>query len=120
MDALKVSQTEPKEDIPTFYGKLDVDEVAEWIDAMNNYFDYGEILEFDRVKFAKSRLKGSTLVWWNYAQGERVKNGKNMITSWSTMSAIIKNKFMPIDYDAQVIKRLHNPRQKDMDVASYT
>ncbi|XP_059068892.1 uncharacterized protein LOC131859313 [Cryptomeria japonica] len=74
----------------------------------------------DVVKAAQTEPKGSTLVWWNYTQGERVKMRKNMISSWSRMVSLIKAKFMPTDYETQIIKRFDNLKQKDLDVESYT
>jgi hypothetical protein len=59
-------------DLPMYGGKMDVDELLEEVDALNNYFEYKEMVENKKVKFSKIKLKGSTLTWWNYFQGEIV------------------------------------------------
>lgn len=66
----------------TFDLKMDVEEVIEWVDYLNNYFEYTEVLEEKKVKFEKTKYKGDTLTRWNYTQGERVKKNKSMINSW--------------------------------------
>ena len=78
----RVGKKDAKGDLPIFLGKMDVDAIVDWIEALNNHFECENIAEKDKVKIAKSKLKGPTLTWWNFTQGERVKEGKNMITSW--------------------------------------
>lgn len=67
--------------LPIYSGSMEAKEVIDWIEALTSHFLYKEILEDKRVKLEKARLKGSALTWWNYLQGERVKEGKGMITS---------------------------------------
>ena len=53
---------------------------VDWVDALNSFFECDEILENQRKNIAKSKLKGTTLTWWNITQGDRVKNGKGLVT----------------------------------------
>lgn len=66
-----------KIDIPIYSGKMDLEEFKDWIDALTSFFDYKKILEHQKVKIVKSKLKGSALIWWNFTQVERVKMDKN-------------------------------------------
>ena len=109
-----------KIDVTTYSGKLDGDKLVEWIDALNNYFEYKEVVKHMKVKIFKTKFKGSTLVWWSYSQLERVKVRKKMIISRSRMVSLIKAKFMLANYEIQAIKSLQNLKQKDLDAASYT
>lgn len=65
--------TEGKVDVPTFNRKLGANEAIDWIEALNNHFEYKGVPKDMKVKFAKCKLQGSALTWWNYVQGERVK-----------------------------------------------
>lgn len=88
INALKIVKgdvTKVKMEIPMYGRKMYVEELIDWIDSLNNYFEYKEVIEDKKVKFAKTKLKGFVLVWWNYTQGERVKQNKSMINPWNRM-----------------------------------
>ena len=50
--------------VPTLSGKLNPEELIDWINELEEYFEYEEIEDPDRVKFAKAMLKGHTKIWW--------------------------------------------------------
>lgn len=85
-----------------FIGAWNVEEFLDWIEALNNYFECREVPEHKRVTFAKSKMKRASLTWWNFLQGDRVKEGGNMITSRERMSARVKTHFVPANYDVQI------------------
>ena len=55
----------PKPEVPTYNGDLDANELLDWINEMEKFFDYDEIDEEKKVKFAITRLKGHATLWWN-------------------------------------------------------
>ena len=55
----------PKPEVPTYQGGLDTNELLDWINEMDNFFDYDETNEERKVKFAVTRLKGHASLWWN-------------------------------------------------------
>ena len=48
----------PKFEVPTFLGKINLEELINWINELEEYFEYEEIEDLDRVRFAKAKLKG--------------------------------------------------------------
>ena len=48
----------PKFDVPTFSRNLNLEELINWINELEEYFEYEEIEDPDRVRFAKAKLKG--------------------------------------------------------------
>ena len=119
-DAFKSISRDNLDGIPTYGGNLNGEELLEWIDALGNHFDYKEVAEEKRVNVAKSRLKGSALVWWNMMQEERLQEGKKKIVSWERMKIRLKAQFLPKDYEVQLHKKLQNLKQRELDVSSYT
>lgn len=109
-----------KIDLPVYGGKLDSEEILDWIGALDNYFEYEYVPEEKRVNFSKKKLKGHALLWWDYVQDERRKKGKSKITSWDRMVTKLKCKFLHSDYNIQLFRRLQNLKQKDMEVQAYT
>ncbi|XP_059064560.1 uncharacterized protein LOC131856697 [Cryptomeria japonica] len=99
---------------------MDSEEVLEWIDALENYFEYEDMNEDKKVKFSKTKLRGTTLTWWSSVQTERVERGMSKITTWSRMKAMMKDQFFPSDYAIQTKRLRQNQKQKDMDVMTYT
>lgn len=63
LDALKSVNRDNVESLPIYRGILNGGEVLEWIEALNNHFEYKEVPKEKRVSLAKSRLKRSSLLW---------------------------------------------------------
>lgn len=108
LNTVKEETFDVKMEIPMYGGKMDVEEVIDWIDVLNNYFEYKEVPKDKKVNISKIKLKGSSLIWWNYTQGERVKQKKSMITSWDIMVNKLKRKLLPIDHEVQVFRKMQN------------
>lgn len=89
LDAFKSLSKDNLEGFPIYSGSLNGEVLLDWIDALNNHFEYKEVAGEQRVNFAKARSKGFALVWWNIMQEERLQVGKK-ITSWERMKIRIK------------------------------
>jgi hypothetical protein len=109
-----------KMDIPFYEGNMDVEEILDWIRALDTYFDYEDVEEDKKVKYAITRLKGHATLWWDELQADRRYQGKQKIKSWDRMIAKMKAKFIPRDYHISLFRRMHNLRQKLMTVKEYT
>jgi hypothetical protein len=66
-------------EVPMYEGNLEVEELLDWVRAMDKYFDYEDIEEDKMVKHAVTRLKGHATLWWDELQAERRRNGKQKI-----------------------------------------
>lgn len=73
---------------------------------MENYLYSEDIDEEHKVKKDKTKLKEHALLWWNFVQEERERQGKSKITSWERMKKKLKGKFIPCDYNVQLLKKL--------------
>jgi len=109
-----------KMDIPIYEGNLDVEEILDWIRAMDTYFDYEDVEEDKKVKHAVTRLKGHATLWWDELQADRHCKGKQKIEIWDRMITKMKEKFIPRDYQITLFRRMQNLRQKLMTVKEYT
>ena len=103
-----------------FDGKLEPEACMELLEALENHFKQEEILANQRVKVEKSKLKVLALSWWKFLQNERVEQEKQPISTQKKMMVEIIKHFVPEDYEVRLHKRLHNLKQKDMDVTTYT
>jgi hypothetical protein len=109
-----------KMDIPIYEGSLDAEELLDWIQALDTYFDYEDIEEDKKVRNVVTKLKGHAALWWDELQADRRCKGKQKIKSWDRMIAKMKEKFIPRDYQITLFRRMQNLRQKLMMVKEYT
>jgi hypothetical protein len=71
-----------KMDILVYEGNLDVEELLDWIRALDTYFDYEDVEEDKKVKHVVTCLKGHATLWWDELQADRRCKGKQKIKSW--------------------------------------
>ena len=64
------------------------------------------------MKISKSRLKGFALTWWNFTQEERVKKKRNPVTTWNKKVTLLKETYVPEDYEVQLHKRRMSMRHR--------
>ena len=53
---------------PKFDGRIDHNVFLDWIDALEDYFDWYRMSEGQKVRFAKLRLVGSAKKYWQGIQ----------------------------------------------------
>ena len=68
--ALSKIRKRSKIEVPTFLGNLNLEELIDWINECEEYFEYEDVEDPDRVKFVKARLKGHAKIWWQEVQLE--------------------------------------------------
>ena len=88
----------------------------DWINAMNKYFDFEEIEDKKKVRYAATRMKGHAAIWWDEIHIHQERRGKSKINSWDKMLHKIKIQFMPKDYQLNLLRQLQNLRQKTMTI----
>lgn len=119
MKALKALSAKALEGVPLFNGQMDVDLVLDWIDNLENHFECDGVTDAQKLKVAKSRLRGPALTWWKFILNEREKEGKSLIVSWKGMLTKLKQTYLLDDSEVQMHRKRQNLRQKDLEVQAY-
>jgi hypothetical protein len=109
-----------KMDIPVYEGSLNIEELLDWVRALDTYFDYEDIEGDKKVRHVVTKLRGHAALWWDELQADMRSKGKQKIKSWDRMIAKIKAKFISRDYQITLFRRMQNLRQKLMMVKEYT
>lgn len=109
-----------KLDFPTYNAKMELDATMDWLHALINLFCCEDILENQRVKIAKSMINGSTLMWWNFIQDDRVKKKKNPVTTWKKIVTLLKETCVHEYYVVKIHKKRMSLRQKEIDISTHT
>ena len=87
---------------------------------MEKFFKYGNTPNNRKVNIAVTRLKGHASLRWEHLQTDRQSRGKEKIKTWPKMVNKVKNKFLPIDYQVSLLRKMQNLKQKDMTMKEYT
>lgn len=106
--------------VPIYQGGLNPEELIDWINSMEKFFDYEETKDDKKVKFVVTKLKGHAALWWDGVQGERKRLGKQPIKNWSRMVAKLRGKFLPSNYQQTLFRQMQNLRQRALIVKEYT
>ena len=54
----------PRVEVPMYEGNLNVEELMDWINALNKYFDFEEIEDKNKVRYAATKMKGHATIYW--------------------------------------------------------
>ena len=55
----------PRIELPMYSGNLNDEELMDWINAPSKYFDFEEIEDKKKVRYAATILKGHATIWWD-------------------------------------------------------
>ena len=87
--------SKPTIEVVPYDGKLDPNDVLDWISD---------------VEIVVTRLKGHASLWWENLQMDRQRRGMEKIKAWPKMVNKMKNKFLPIDYQVILLRKMQNLR----------
>jgi hypothetical protein len=73
---------------------------------MDKYYNYEDVNDEKKVKHAITRLKGHATLWWDELQAHKRSKVKQNIKSWDRMVTKLKAKFIPKDYQINLLRRL--------------
>ena len=68
-------------DIPEFQGSGRPEELLDWINAIEEVFEYKEVPENKLVSHAATRLRGRVAAWCQKTKLTRIRQGKKKIDS---------------------------------------
>ena len=59
------STSRPRPDLSNYNGSLNPEKLIDWINDMEKFFEYEEMNDEKKVKFAVTKLKGHASLWWD-------------------------------------------------------
>jgi hypothetical protein len=84
-----------KVDLPEFSGALQAEGFIDWLNELEQIFEYMEVPDHDKVKLVAIKLKGRASAWWEQLKRSRERQGKAKITDWEKMKNKMKSHFLP-------------------------
>lgn len=97
-------------DILEFQGSGRPEELLDWINAIEEVFEYKEVLENKLVSLAATRFRGRAAAWWQQTKLTRITQGKKKIDSWEKFKKHLCGAFLPYNYAKLLYQQLQNLR----------
>ena len=109
-----------KVNAPEFDGIMDPNVFSYWLVAIEEYFDWYEMIDSERVRFAKMKLTNSAKMYWQNVLQDMLRLGEPPITQWAVMKAKLQDKYIPPSYKNQLFSTMINLKQMTLSVAEYS
>lgn len=73
---------------------------------MDHYFDWCEMSEHHRVRFAKMKLVGEDKMYWINIERQIERSSHDLIMYWDEMKEKLKEIYLPITYKDHLMDEL--------------
>ena len=104
---------------PTFDGSLEPKVYVDWVGDMDYYFEWYEMSEGMKYKFAKMRLIHQARLHWANLERTRRQRALPPITTWQEMKLQLKEKYLPESYNQQLLDQWNKIHQGNRSVSDY-
>ena len=108
-----------KVDAPNFDGELNPKALLDWLATMDRYFEWHDMSQARRVRFAKIKLVGQAGLFWTNVETQLERAGEEPIIHWGEMKERLKQKYLPLSYQQSLLDEWQTLRQDNMPVAEY-
>ena len=102
---------------PEFDGRMDPNVFSDWLVAIEEYFDWYEMIDSERVRFTKMKLTNSAKIYWQNVLQDMLRLGEPPITQWAVMKAKLQEKYILPSYKSQLFSTMINLKQTTLSVA---
>ena len=118
LDNLKrTSQKKVKVSDPEFDGRMDLNAFSYRLVAIEEYFDWYEMIDSKQIQFAKMKLTYSTKMYMQNVLQDMIRLGEPPITQWAVMKAKLQEKYIPPSYKSQLFSNMISLKQITLSVA---
>ncbi|GFZ15759.1 hypothetical protein Acr_25g0001680 [Actinidia rufa] len=113
-------RNEPRDPIinveaPTFDGRLDPKAFTDWIREMDHFFEWYNLSDDRKVRFAKMKLISRDKLFWQSTEQRR----QPPVTDWVEMKEILREKYLPQSYQGDMLDKWNNLRQGSKPATEY-
>ncbi|GFS42606.1 hypothetical protein Acr_00g0080840 [Actinidia rufa] len=113
-------RNEPRDPIinveaPTFNGRLDPKAFTDWIREMDHFFEWYNLSDDRKVRFAKMKLISRAKLFWQSTEQRR----QPPVTDWVEMKEILREKYLPQSYQGDMLDKWNNLRQGSKPATEY-
>ena len=81
-----------------------------WIRDMNQFFEWHNLYDNRKVRFAKMMLIDEAKLYWRDIENFLKMRGKPLITDWTKMKQKLQEKYIPQSYRNKLLDQWNNLR----------
>ena len=104
---------------PTFDGSLDPKVYIDWEGDMDQYFEWYEMTEERKFKFAKLKLIWQARLYWENIERLARYQGEIFIATWRDMKTRLREKYLPASYHQRLLDQWQRLSQGNKMVSEY-
>lgn len=86
---------------------------------MDHYFEWYELSEARKVRFAKMKLVGKAKHWWTNTERQIQRACEEPITHWDEMKERLREKYVPLSYQERLLDQWQSLRQGNMTAEEF-
>nr|GEX65727.1 hypothetical protein [Tanacetum cinerariifolium] len=107
--------------IPEVNGNtLNLEGFIDWLVVVKEVFEFKEVPENKRVSLIATKLRGRASVWWQQLKLTHERIGKPRVASWRKIKKLMRENFIPHNYQRLIYQWLQNLKQETKSVKDYT
>ena len=108
-----------KVEAPTFVGVRNPQVYNDWVREMEHFFEWYDLSEDRKVRFAKMKLVGRAKLHWDSVVNHLRKTRQPPITLWEEMKAKLNEKYFPVSHQGNLLDHWHDLRQDNRSATEY-
>ncbi|KFK41880.1 hypothetical protein AALP_AA2G183700 [Arabis alpina] len=108
-----------KVEIPEFHGSVRGEELLDWLVAVEEAMEFKQVPGYRKVALVATKFRGKAASWWLLVKATRSRAGKEKIRSWEKLQRLLKETFLPYNFDRTMFTRFQNLRQGSHSVNDY-
>ena len=106
-------------ELPEFNGSADPEVYLEWERKIDRMFDFKDLDDEKRCKYAILKLSKSASLWYEGLKARRTRDGKEKIHSWESLKKKLRKRYVPSNHRLNLYKKIADLVQGKMSVTEY-
>lgn len=95
-----------------FDGHFDQWVLTKWVRDMDHFFEWHNLSENKRVRFAKMKLNGSAQLFWDSVENLLLRKNEPPITDWEEMKLKLQEKYLPQSYRGNLLDQWNKSKAR--------
>ena len=106
-------------ELPEFNGSADPEMYLEWERKIERMFDFKDLDDEKRCKYAILKLGKSASLWYEGVKAQRARDRKEKITSWESLKRKLRKRYVPSNHRLNLYKKVSDLVQGKLSVLEY-
>ncbi|KAH9607362.1 hypothetical protein KSS87_020133 [Heliosperma pusillum] len=106
-------------ELPEFVGGTNQEDYLEWERRINRLFDFKDLSDEKRCKYALLRLSKGASLWYEGLKARRSRTGKEKLSSWESLKRKLRKRYVPATHKLGIYRKIADFMQEKLSVAEY-